>query len=126
MIGLPYVTVTWVPRIFGKCASRISLDPEIESGMIGQPVFVAILNEPLWNSPSSSSLSVLPRVPSGKIQMEVPLLISSHPERIICRPCLMSERSRNRQWMSSIQFFNSGMRESSFLATNPQEPGTVV
>ena len=38
----------------------------------------------------------------------------------------MSERSRNRQWMSSIQFFNSGMRESSFLATNPQEPGTVV
>ena len=52
---------------------------------------------------------------SGKIQMEVPLLISSHPERIICRPCLMSERSRNRQWMSSIQFFNSGMRESSFF-----------
>ena len=51
----------------------------MESGMIGQPVFVAILNEPLWNSPSSSSLSVLPRVPSGKIQMEVPLLISSHP-----------------------------------------------
>ena len=36
-----------------------SLDPEIESGMIGQPVFVAILNEPLWNSPSSSSLSRL-------------------------------------------------------------------
>ena len=78
---MPYVTVTCVARIFGKCASRIFLEPEMESGMIGQPVFVAILNEPLWNSPSSSSLGVLPRVPSGKIQMEVPLLISSHPAK---------------------------------------------
>ena len=65
MIGLPYVTVTWVPRIFGKCASRISLDPEIESGMIGQPVFVAILNEPLWNS---AELQLALRLAAGTLR----------------------------------------------------------
>ena len=39
--------------------------------MIGQPVFSAILKEPLWNGSKDNS-SPLFLVPSGKIQIDTP------------------------------------------------------
>lgn len=44
----------------------------MQTGMIGQPVFVAILKDPSWNGSSSVSEAFLFRVPSGKIMMEMP------------------------------------------------------
>ena len=53
---------------------------------------------PSWNSRSSRSLSFLFLVPSGKMQTEIPDLISSIPDRMVFSPFFISFRSRKRQW----------------------------
>lgn len=63
-------------------------------GIIGHFALVAILKLPSWNGRSSSSLSPLLRVPSGKIQIEIPDFTFSMASRIIFKPCLISVLSR--------------------------------
>jgi len=46
----------------------------MQIGTIGQPVFVAILKAPSLNGRRESSAPVL-RVPSGKMQIEIPRLM---------------------------------------------------
>ena len=61
----------------GICASKISAVLFIAIGMIAHPDLLAILKLPSWNGRSSSSSLFLFRVPSGKMQMEMPDLIFS-------------------------------------------------
>ena len=60
--------------IFGKWFSKISAVLFMQIGTIGQPVFVAILKAPSLNGRRESSAPVL-RVPSGKMQIEIPRLM---------------------------------------------------
>lgn len=84
--------------IFGKCASKMLAELLIAIGMIGQLALVAILKLPSWKGSMSSSSLFLFRVPSGKIQMEIPDFTLSTAVRIVLSPCLMSFLSRKRQW----------------------------
>ena len=85
--------------------SKISAELVIAMGMMGQPVFSAI-----FMLPSLKGIMVSERflVPSGKMQMEIPFLIYSIPCRIVFSPCLISSRSRNRQYKAFIQSRSSG------------------
>ena len=66
-------------------------------GIMGHPDFVAILKLPSWKGSSSSSLSPLFLVPSGKMQMEIPFFILSMAVKMVFSPSLISFLSRNRQ-----------------------------
>ena len=82
----------------GKCASQISAVLFIAIGMTGQSDLDAILKLPSWNGSISVSLGLEFRVPSGKIQMEIPDFIFSVASSMVFNPCLISVRSRKRQW----------------------------
>ena len=58
----------------------------IAIGMIGQLALVAILKLPSWKGSMSSSSLFLFRVPSGKIQMEIPDFTLSTAVRIVLSP----------------------------------------
>jgi len=70
----------------GKMVSQISAEPLIAIGMIGQFAFAAILKLPSWNGSMSSSSSFLFRVPSGKMQMEIPDFTFSIAVRMVLVP----------------------------------------
>lgn len=63
----------------GKCASKMSAVLFMLIGMIAHPVFSAILSAPSRNGSIESSSPLL-RVPSGKMQMEMPFLHNQLPE----------------------------------------------
>lgn len=74
--------------IFGNCFSKIDTVLFIAIRTIRQLVLVARRKLPSWNSRSSRSLSFLFLVPSGKMQTEIPDLISSIPDRMVFSPFL--------------------------------------
>ena len=94
---MPYSTTTLAGDIFGKCASKMSAELLMAIGMIGHFALVAILKLPSWNGSMSVSSAFLFRVPSGKMQMEMPDITFSTAVRMVFRPCLMSFLSRKRQ-----------------------------
>ena len=83
-------------------------------GIMGTPAFSAILKLPSWKGRKVSC--VLFRVPSGKIQMEMPFFAFSMASRMVFSPALMSWRSRKRQCRSFIQMLSNGHFSISFLA----------
>ncbi len=120
-MGLPYSRTTFAFLIFGKWFSMISAELVIAIGTMGHPVFSAILKLPSLKGSSGSS--VVLRVPSGKMHMEMPLFMLSMPARIVFSASLTSSLFINRQCRRRIQLESSGKCSRLSFATYPVRRG---
>ena len=119
MIDYTYLSSFDNVKIF-SLSLKIPFEFTMRNGTIGAPLMVEAFRLPFLNSPMTP---VLDRVPSGKMAMETPLLISSIAARTVLRPSLRFSLSRKKPCVHRIHQESRGIFSNSFLAMKPVRAG---